>query len=116
MEGLDEKDRYSDGKLKLVGAWLPVPSPLTGGTDAELAIHDADRIRLDGEFVDWTEFVGRVTTPEHRGGKATVYVEGEGGRGPDGEELEDPFIQHEVDLQLVGSMRFAFKRIPEGAE
>ena len=92
-----------EGKLKLIGAWLPVPSPLTGGTDAELALHDADRIRLDGEEVDWTEFVSMVTTPEHRAGKATVYIDR-----PDGS-----FVQHEVDLQLIGSMRFAFERLEE---
>lgn len=115
MEGAAGKDRYSDGKLKLVGAWLPVPSPLTGGLNGELALHEAGRLRLGGEVVSWTEFVSMVTTPEHRAGKATVYVEGNGGRGPDGEGLEDPFIQHEVDLQLVGSMRFAFERL-EGAD
>lgn len=126
MEGAAGKGRYSDGKLKLVGAWLPVPSPLTGGLDGELALHEADRIRMGGEVVSWTEFVSMVTTPEHRAGKATVYVEAwtesldaierresDVVPAPGEDGLPRHFVQHEVDLQLVGSMRFAFERLEE---
>lgn len=106
----------STDQFRMVGAWLPVPSPHTSGPDGELALHDADRLRLQGEGdVSWNEFVALVTQPEHRTSHATIYVE----RWVDAEEegiLAGRFIEHEVALQLVASMRVEYERLydPEG--